>query len=52
MQIKYLSIGIIFGLFLILAVSAQTDKEWQEANGGWIVVKNNHQYTPYACVFG
>lgn len=44
MQIKYLSIGIIFGLFLILAVSAQTDKEWQEANGGWIVVKNSHQY--------
>ncbi|OQB23819.1 MAG: hypothetical protein BWY13_00906 [Euryarchaeota archaeon ADurb.Bin190] len=44
MRIKYLSLGLIFSLFLILAVTAETDKEWQEANGGWIVVKNSHQY--------
>ncbi|NMC10868.1 MAG: hypothetical protein GYA39_07855 [Methanothrix sp.] len=41
---KYLLTGILVGLLLTAAASAQVNADWQKANGGWIVVKNSHIY--------
>jgi hypothetical protein len=43
MSINYIVVGISFFL-LTAATSAQFDGDWQKANGGWIVIKNNHEY--------
>lgn len=44
MIVKYLAVGILIYLILMVNAPAQTDSDWQKANGGWIVVKNSHAY--------
>jgi hypothetical protein len=44
MIVKYFAMGILIGIILMSTASAQTNTDWQKANGGWIVVKNSHAY--------
>lgn len=43
-------VSLVIALFFVLlsvgfmTALAQTGTDWQKANGGWIVIKNNHQY--------